>query len=153
MDDKWNMSNFKSDIIILYTYIYHGTRCTAVIYHLNWRRIMRTFPEGYRSRPKGYILNTTRWYTPTGHGLYNIMLNIMWCLCLIYYLLFPWQHCVYYRHTAQATCKELHTVNTHANTVVFSLTASKPNSQVIPRSGSRMTVLLTTVLEEKKKNC
>jgi len=42
-------------------------------------------------------------------------------------------------------------VNTHANTVVFSFTASKPNSQVIPRSGSRMTVLLTTVLEEKKE--
>ena len=40
-------------------------------------------------------------------------------------------------------------MDSHANTVVFSFTASKPNSQVIPRSGSRMMVLLTAVLEKR----
>ena len=51
------------------------------------------------------------------------------------------------------TCKELHTVNSQANTVVFSLTANSPNTQVIPRSGSRITVLFTAVLGRRAPCC
>lgn len=44
------------------------------------------------------------------------------------------------------TCSVLRIVNSHANTVVFELMASTPNIHVRPRSGSRITVLLTVVL-------
>ena len=41
-------------------------------------------------------------------------------------------------------------VKIHANTAVFSLTASSPNTQVNPSSGKRITVALTVLLYVKR---
>ena len=45
------------------------------------------------------------------------------------------------------TWKELSIVKSHAKTVVFSLTAKRPNIHVSPRRGIRITLLLIVVLK------
>lgn len=48
------------------------------------------------------------------------------------------------------TCSELSTVKSHANTVVFLLTANTPTTHVIPSRGSKMMVLFRVVLKVNK---
>ena len=50
----------------------------------------------------------------------------------------------------QLTCKELRTVNIQANTLDSWLTASRPNTHVIPSKGSSITVLFKIVLQMYK---
>ncbi len=51
------------------------------------------------------------------------------------------------------TCKELHTVNIHANIVVSLLTANMPSTQVRPRRGKRiMMVLMADLLNRRMWN-
>ena len=44
------------------------------------------------------------------------------------------------------TCRELRMVNTQANTLDSSVTASRPNTHVIPSKGNNITVAFKTVL-------
>ena len=49
------------------------------------------------------------------------------------------------------TCSELTTVNIHAKTTVSSLTANRPNTQVKPNTGNRITAAFADAL--KTRNC
>ena len=51
------------------------------------------------------------------------------------------------------TCSEFSIVNIHANTMVSSLTASSPNTQVKPNKGNKETAANSNVLQNNNNKC
>ena len=64
-----------------------------------------------------------------------------------------WQSTITLYTVLTSTCSELSIANIHANATVFSLTASIPNTQVTPSTGSKTIDAFTSALVSNCQSC